>query len=144
MPDVTLSTETKPRRYLGFAGHLVVSDSCRFHLTTHIGDVLISTVGAYEAPVIGFRPEDPASRFTDIGYRRKYETMVFVLGDALCPCGCGERLVGNWSEVDFAGYNSPREATEGHEAMCVKWAHGIAPAPEPAEDAAPVAAGEES
>jgi hypothetical protein len=116
----------RARRHRGFAGHLIVSDYCRFHLSTEVGDVLVSTIGAYVSPS---KPDG----FTTIGCGRLYETMVFRLGATVCDCGCGEREVASFGEIDFAGYNDPRAATDGHEAMIEKYEQILI--------AAPVAAG---
>jgi hypothetical protein len=103
------------RRYIGFAGHLIVAEYCRFHIATEIGDVLVSTVGAYQPP--GHK----RGEWETIGVARLYETMVFRLGTSFCSCGCGAREVESWSEIDFAGYNDVRAAEDGHEAMCQKY-----------------------
>ncbi len=101
--------------WYGFAGHLIVADSCRFHLSTAVGDVLVSTVGAYKQP-------GSSNAWTDVGYNRKFETMVFPLGDP-CRCGesCGQRDVASWSDIDFAGCNTPADAMAQHMAMCTAW-----------------------
>lgn len=118
-----MSTPSAPRKYFGNAGHFIASESCRFHLTTQIGDVVVSTVGDYY-------PTNAEGRKT-IGYRRFFETMVFrTTGPCDCGCGMPEH---DGSEVDFAGYQTRDEANVGHEAMCEKWAHGVAPA-KPSED----------
>ena len=118
---MTRPTDKPAWKWLGFAGHLIVSASCRFHLATEIGDVLVSTVGAYTQP-------GREAQWAEIGHDRKFETMVFPLG-APCDCGedCGSRAVADWSNIDFDGYNTPAAAQAGHMAMCEKWAHGVAP-----------------
>jgi hypothetical protein len=94
------------RRYLGRAGHVIVSRDCQFHIHTHIGKWCISTVGEYyprSIPSDG--PPEP------IGSGRVYETMVFNL----------RSRENRWANVDFAGYNDMRKAEEGHEEMCRKY-----------------------
>jgi hypothetical protein len=118
------------RQHSGFAGHLIVADSCRYHLTTDIGDYRISTVGAY------VRPDKP-EEFSDIGYKRKYETLVFRLGDQVCGCGCGRREVADWCEIDANGYNDPKAATDGHEEMCQRYEAIQQSAPTVAQGATP-------
>lgn len=106
------------RRYFGSAAHLIVSNYCRFHLATQIGDVLISTVGEYYRTHQSDVP-------TTIGCDRLYETMVFrVTGQ--CECGCGLPMH-DGCDLDFAAYQHPTEANAGHEAMCQRWEHGVAP-----------------
>lgn len=134
-------------RWFGHPGHLIVGDSCRFHLATQVGEFLVSTVGEYwpERPVREIHAEvhDPAwlienvhrrgddfdaaymRRFgyEEIGYNRKYETMVFKAGVPCTAeeCGCGiPEIVG--SELDATGYNDAGSATRGHMEMCRKWA----------------------
>lgn len=113
------------RKQFGNAGHFICGNMCRFHLTTQIGDVLISTVGEYF-------PRDDTPKAKEIGYGRLFETMVFRVGGE-CPCGCGlPNHTG--SERDFSGYNTAKDANDGHEAMCVKYASGtLAPAEEVSE-----------
>ena len=107
-------------KWFGSAGHLIISDRCRFHLCTQVGKFLVSTVGEYV-------PRDAAPDDIwpgkDIGLNRKYETMVFAAkGPCMRPdCRCG--LPGlRRSELDFEGYNIRGDAAQGHLAMCMKWA----------------------
>lgn len=101
------------RQYFGNAGHFIGSESCRFHLTTLVGDYIISTVGDYHP--LGAEDQEPH----DIGLSRKFETMVFHAGP-ICECGCG-MPTHNGRDLDFAGYNTRNHANEGHEAMCAKY-----------------------
>lgn len=123
-------------------GHLIVSRDCRFHLNTCVGDFIVSTVGEYlpDAPVREIlaqrrgvsllgrgdaRLADYMKKmgFQEIGAGRLYETMVFKATNA--PGGPHEecclyrQLDGR--EVAFHGYNNPRDAYEGHMAMCEEW-----------------------
>ena len=137
----------KNYKWFGLAGHFICASWCRFHLCTQVGGYLISTVGQYW-PERGSREIhaqicDPGwlaencelkgdyfdaaymKRFgyEDIGCNRKFETMVFKAG-VLCTakeCGCGQPSI-DGSELDFDAYNTVKEATEGHMAMCEKWA----------------------
>lgn len=94
--------------WFGHAGHLCVSRWCNFHLTTRVGAYLVSTVGDY-------RTKDDATRPTDIGVGRLYETVVFRAGKPCsakgCACGMPE-IDGN--EIDFEPYNSAKDARDGH------------------------------
>jgi hypothetical protein len=117
-------------KWFGFAGHCIIGEWCRFHLTTQVGDYLISTVGKFVPP-----RESGGSEQTDIeylknhpngetiGHERYYETMVFLAG---IPCqveGCKCEIPKiNGENLDFCGYQTPNEATLGHNAMCLKWA----------------------
>lgn len=106
------------RTYFGNAGHLIVGNWCRFHITTRIGDVLVSTVGEYYP-----RPDD--AKPTTIGVNRLYETMVFRVADGSeCQCGCGLPFH-DGSEIDFAAYNDPKDANAGHERMCAKYEQAV-------------------
>lgn len=100
--------------WFGHAGHFCLASKCQFHLCTLVGKYLVSTVGAYY---------DGSDKLQDIGYNRKYETMVFKAGRRCkAPgCMCGLPTI-NGQELDFSGYNTPREANKGHLTMCHKWA----------------------
>lgn len=134
-------------RWFGHAGHLIVAQWCRFHLTTQVGDYLVSTVGEYW-PDRAVRERYAAAEdegwlaahqhlpgdsfdaaymkrfgFRTIGLYRTYETMVFRAG-APCAapyCGCELPEI-DGHERDFAGYGGAAEAARGHLALCEKWA----------------------
>lgn len=95
----------------GFAGHLIVARYCRYHLVTDVGDFRVSTVGAYEQP-------GAEGKWTDIGHMRKFETMVFHIGSEVCGCGCGERSITDWAELESRCANTPAEAHANHMAVC--------------------------
>ena len=100
----------------GSAGHFIASSDCLFHLSTDVGHYRVSTVGEY-------LPKG-SDALADVGWGRKYETMVFPLSDSRCSapdCDCGEREVAEWQELDFDGYNRRGDAQRGHMAMCQKW-----------------------
>lgn len=128
-------------RWFGHPGHLCVSSHCRFHLCTKVGHYLVSTVGEY-VPDSAVREILAKSRgialagqgdereadwmrkvgFEDLGFNRKYETMVFRAGKpcALKSCGCGLPAI-DGQEIDCAGYNDPASAASGHVRLCEKW-----------------------
>lgn len=129
-------------KWFGSAGHFICSRDCRFHLTTLIGRHLISTVGEL-LPDSAVREIYARTRgivlegmgdarladwmkkcgFEDVGYQRKYETMVFRVSGKRCKapeCGCGLPDIIP-SELDFAGYNTAGAATAGHMRLCRKW-----------------------
>ncbi len=130
--------------WYGVASHLIVGRDCRFHLATVIGPWLVSTVGEYLpgesvrdilATSRGYALEGRGDEreaswlkqndWEEIGYGRKYETMVFRVGEERCTdadCDCGQPKVTEWSEVDSDVYNLRGDATRGHYAMCEKWA----------------------
>ena len=96
--------------WYGNAAHICVSRKCRFHLTTKVGDKVVSTVGEYHP--------DPDKDAVEVGCGRKYETMVFAI-TGYCECGCGLPMH-DGNEVDFDSYNSAEDANAGHLAMCEK------------------------
>lgn len=118
--------------------HFICSFDCRFHLATFVGEYIVSTVGEYfpDSPLreifakqrnvvlkgIGDeRKYDYLNRvgFEEIGYKRKYETMVFkcsIQDEECCPY-----RIDATEQLDFDAYNSPGEATRGHMEMCLKW-----------------------
>lgn len=100
-------------RWYGNAGHLCVSNSCRFHLCTEVGKYLISTVGEY------YREFDDKEMST-IGWDKQYyETEVFEWGGR-CPCGCGlPEIIPSYLEQ--VRYETPKEANEGHLELCLKY-----------------------
>lgn len=130
-------------RWFGHAAHFICALDCRFHLATAVGPWLISTVGEYMpdsavretmAEVRGIALEGKGDMrradwmekvgFEEIGVGRKYETMVFRF-DKVCDlpdCGCGLPMPESWTELDADGYNTAKDATEGHYAMCERWA----------------------
>ncbi len=130
-------------RWFGHVGHLCVGHWCRFHLTTHVGHYLVSTLGEYVpdeqvrnmlAQIRGIQIEGRGDArlydwlqkcgFEEIGYDRVYESMVFPAGKPChtrgCGCGLPEIL---HPEADFAGYLTPAAATLGHYELCKKWAN---------------------
>lgn len=137
----------RPWKWFGHAAHFICGHSCRFHLATLVGKYLISTVGELW-PERGVREihahcTDPKwleenrhlkgdyfdhaymkrFGFDDVGYNRKYETMVFKVTGEVCKtkeCGCGLPNIVP-SELDFSPYNDAGAATKGHLQLCEKW-----------------------
>lgn len=112
-PSAGAGAAVKHWVWFGQAGHHVASDSCLFHLHTHVGRWCISTVGEYyprSKSVKGAAVGEPVQ----IGSGRLYETMVFPLG--------ADGEVTDWSGEAGCGYNDRAEANEGHVAMCRKYA----------------------
>lgn len=135
-------------KWFGNAGHLIVAQSCRFHLCTHIGDYMVSTVGEYwpERPTREIHAKFHDSQWLDahqilrgdnfdaaymerfgyeeIGCGRKFETLVFKAGKPCAQKGClyGLPYPSDWGELDSNGYNDAGAATRGHMEMCQKWA----------------------
>jgi hypothetical protein len=120
-------------------GHFICSRDCGFVLNTKVSNYIVSTVGEYfpDAEVrelfaksrgikltgIGdARRNDYMERigFEEIGFGRKYETMVFKAKPnpehRCCPWSAE-----SFSEIDMNGYNDPGDAYDGHMAMCDKW-----------------------
>lgn len=114
--------------WYGNAAHLIVGRYCRFHMATVIRGHMISTVGEYVHPTFCGPNERTENEWLiknpwgkEIGCDRKFETMVFKLGKGSCECGCGIPTIVP-SELDFAGYNTPKDARAGHMRMCHEWA----------------------
>ena len=129
-------------KWFGNAGHFICARDCRFHLCTKIGKYLVSTVGQYfpDEPVreieassrgITLEGKGDARRFdymqkvgyTEIGYNRLFETMVFKF-DGICRekgCECGLPTIIP-TELDYGSYNETDAATKGHLRLCKKWA----------------------
>lgn len=127
--------------WMPHAGHLIVSRDCQFHLTTCVGDFIVSTVGEYlpdetvrefhaDARNIKLEGRGDARLadfmrkcgYVEVGYNRTYETMVFPakkmnhIGDECCPWRMADA-----TELEMNGYNDPGEAYHGHLALCEKW-----------------------
>lgn len=142
--------------WMPHAGHFILSDKCRFHLNTYLpSGYIVSTVGELwnERAVRDIHAEvvDPIwygenrdfkgdiydaafmkkFGFQDIGYNRKYETMVFKAKknhDPKWQCCPYEAVIGQ--DVDMDGYNTGVEAFKGHTEMCEKWEKELLVTPE--------------
>jgi hypothetical protein len=124
--------------WMPHAGHLCVGNYCRFHLNTYVGGYVVSTVGEYLpdsisrdviADVRGIKLEGMGDDreydflkkigFVEVGFNRKYETMVFkakASDNKCCPY-----VPSDWGQLDMEGYNTPEEAAVGHMELCEKW-----------------------
>ena len=102
--------------WMGHPAHLCVSDRCQFRLSTYVNGYIISTVGEYV-------PNSNSKKFTEIGYNRTYETMVFKAIESDSECCPYEADVTN-DELDMEGYNTAKDAMNGHYKMCEKWDGG--------------------
>lgn len=129
--------------------HFICSKDCQFFMATKVGKYIVSTVGQYwpdrQVREIHASIHDPkwhtANKdrkgddydhaymkrfgFKDIGYNRKFETMVFkarkMPKDEGCPA-CSHAIV--VSEVfDEEYYNEPEDAYKGHMKLCRKYAN---------------------
>lgn len=122
-------------------GHFVGAFDCRFRLNTRIGNYIISTIGELfpDAPVreiyaqlrgivLKGEGDDRKADYMDkigyeeIGYQRKYETMVFKAERSEEYECCPWVIVVNELEKETDVYNSPDDASKGHMKMCMKYA----------------------
>lgn len=99
--------------WTGYQGHLI--STCRFFLTTRVGNYRISTVGDYR---------DRHGKRETIGIDRYFETMVFELADDGTPEG---EVKDFGSSADYEAYQESRDAEVGHHAMCEKFAKSQPP-----------------
>jgi hypothetical protein len=128
-------------QWFGKPGHFICAYDCRFHMCTKVGDYLVSTVGEYlpdesireiKAQQRGFvlegrgdmRRADYMEKvgYEEIGYARKYETMVFKTDGTSCDsedCNCGVPGIIP-TELEMGAYNDAGAATTGHLAICEK------------------------
>ena len=104
-PDVIPENEW---RWCGYPGHFVAARNCRFHLTTRVGDWLVSTVGDYRPPGRDSEPQE-------IGVYRLYETYVF---PAIDHGECHAGVMADAVEVDSEGYVDSFSAERGHMEKC--------------------------
>ena len=94
-----------------------MSNMCRFHLCTEVGEYLVSTVGEY------YRDQDD-EEMTSIGFGKQfYETEVFKW-EGRCGCGCGLPEIIP-TALEQVRYETPKEANEEHLAMCEKYSQFI-------------------
>lgn len=131
--------------WMPHAAHFIMGPNCQFHLATYVNGYLISTVGELwcERAIreIHARVHDPRwldqnihllgdnfdsayfkrFGFEDIGYQRKYETMVF-MAEPNYEHRCCQWKMASASEIDGDSYNDAADATEGHMALCEKYA----------------------
>ena len=117
-------------KWFGDPGHFICGQWCRFHLTTQVGKVLVSTLGRYVHPRHSAGSGKADGEYLakningdEIGFCRTYETMVFVAGftcrSELSGCGMPDTVRPG---IDMRGYNDAGAATRGHLAMCRRWA----------------------
>lgn len=115
-------------KWFGDPGHFICGRWCRFHLCTLIGKYLVSTVGAYVHPARSGGKEKIEAEWLkdnwpgeDIGFGRKYETMVFLAGEPCSQegCNCGLPQISG-GELDLRGANTPGEATAYHMELCAE------------------------
>ena len=125
-----MSTPCNKWQWYGHAAHFCCGRWCRFHLATKVGSYLVSTVGEYVHPRHSNGSEKAEREWLklnypggDIGFGRKYETMVFRAGKpcAAPDCGCGLPTT-DGNELDMLGCNTARAARAGHMKLCRKWA----------------------
>lgn len=102
-------------KWFGHAGHFIGGYACRFHLCTQVGPWLVSTVGE-----LAWSTHAKGSPFEDVGYGRKFETMVFKAGKTCraMDCNCGLPSLSPPTELAMRGYNTAGEATAGHLDLC--------------------------
>lgn len=130
--------------WMPHAGHFIGSTSCRFKLNTYVGKYIVSTVGELhwenrEVQNIHAKIRDPKwfmennhlqgdyfdnaymikFGFEDLGFNRKYETMVFEARKSKLKCCPWEINVKK--EADMQGYKAVADATAGHLELCNKW-----------------------
>jgi hypothetical protein len=67
--NVAVSTQTPDWIWMPHAAHFVGASSCEFRLATYVNGYIVSTVGEY-IPRGSYEVQN-------IGWNRKYETMVF-------------------------------------------------------------------
>jgi hypothetical protein len=124
--------------WFGNAAHFICGHMCRFHMATKVGDYLVSTVGEMwpDSEVreiyastrgIALRGKGDARAadymkkigYEEIGYRRKFETMVFRAGPRCTAkgCKCGMPCI-TGHELESDGYNDAGSATIGHNILC--------------------------
>lgn len=114
--------------WCGYAGHLIVSDRCRFRMHTRVGNWRISTVGDYRPGPIPGMWEGSEMEAIGGGPDAFFETYVFpVAGHGVN----GEGEVTDWFETDGERYATAIEAERGHMRYCYKYAGRTEAEPRP-------------
>jgi hypothetical protein len=120
-------------------GHFCAASMCKFFLNTYVGGYVVSTVGEMLpdetcreilAESRGIKLEGRGDArcadymkkigWEDIGFDRKYETMVFKAQKSKTLCCPWRQLRGE--DKDMEGYSDAVAAFKGHMKMCKKWA----------------------
>lgn len=123
--------------FMPHPGHFIGSFDCRFHLNTYVNGFIVSTVGEYfpDEPVReilaetrgiklrGFGDDRKHSYmqkigYEDIGFDRKYETMVFKAQKGSTTCCPYVAVHDGNGELAMRGYRSADDAYQGHLALC--------------------------
>lgn len=123
--------------------HFICSKDCRFFLATRVGKYIVSTVGEYwpdrqvrEIHASIYNPDWHSKNknlkgddydyaymkmfgFADIGFNRKFETMVGHAVKSKNKC-CPYTMIDY--DLDFKEYETAEEAYKGHMKMCIKYA----------------------
>jgi len=107
--------------WFGNAGHFILGDECKFHLTTILNKrILVSTVGELPINTPGL-PEFDTLGGEDGNF---YETMVFDEGEwEYCEDGCGTPLArpNSGDCLNMDRYKTRKDANVGHLLLCEKW-----------------------
>lgn len=98
-------------KWYGYAGHLVVSNRCIYHLNTRVGKYLVSTVGAYYP--------DHSDGMEPIGLSKDdlFETCVFTYHGEIN----GQTFTKTYDEIEGRRYPTSQAAELGHYKMCWKY-----------------------
>lgn len=128
--------------WMGHPAHFICAQDCKFFMATKVGKYIISTVGEMfpDAPIREIfaqsrkvklegmgdaRKADYMKKigFEEIGYGRKYETMVFLaVKGRKNQCGGCPFVIESGANLDQYGYNTSQDAFKGHYKACSKWA----------------------
>jgi len=106
--------------WMPHAAHFCLSNKCQFHLATYVGDCVVSTVGELFIEEEERNIHNMVGEWGMIGWERSYETMVFRAAPRKDKCCPWQAITSK--KLDFNGYTDAEAATEGHYAMCEKWA----------------------
>ena len=115
-----MSNKAKEWIWIGYPGHFICADNCRFRLCTQVGNVLVSTVGDLH---YGKSDERKTLGANEDSF---FETYIFaVIGGGVCKdptCLCGMPDV-NFSEIEGHRTATAQAATAMHMKMCNKYAN---------------------
>jgi hypothetical protein len=75
--------------------------------------------GRYLVSTVGDLRFERGGKMETLGASGYFETYVFHA--KFCDCGCGEYVISDGAEIDGVRCDTPVEARENHEEMCVRF-----------------------
>lgn len=111
-------------QWFGHAGHFFCGHACRFHMCTHVGGYLVSTIGEYVPSSQAGGRERVKNEWVELSSGRLYETMVFHAGEPcdIEDCKCGQPTLKDATELEMFPANDAGDARANHMMLCKQYA----------------------